>query len=294
MIDAHTRLALLLGYPVEHSRSPLIHNTAFQVQGINAVYLALPVPAAALPAAVEGLRAFRVLGANVTIPHKEAVLPLLDTCTERARAVGAVNTIVCQHGDDPEAPPRLLGDNTDVAGFVAPLVDYRARIEGAAATVLGAGGAARAVTYGLLTTFRPARLTLAARRPVQADRLAADLAAVDDRGVLRVVPLAEAAGAVEASALVVNTTPVGMHPAVDATPWPAGASVAPGHLVYDLIYNPRRTRLLREAAAAGAVVIGGLPMLVEQAAAAYEQWTGRPMPVGAVRTAVQREIEHAA
>lgn len=275
-IDADTKLVTLLGRPVEHSLSPLIHNTAFQAQGVNAVYVATPVHPDNLPAGVAGLEALQFLGANVTVPHKEGVRALLDDVSERAAAVGAVNTIVCE--DD-----GLRGDNTDVDGFLNPLVDTVGEsMRDAPMLVFGAGGAARAVVYGLLARYAPEQLTLVARRPAQAEALAADVAEYDPQDALRVTTFDDAGDAVRGSRLLVNATPLGMSPETDGTPWPDADDFTPDHVAYDLVYNPEETRFLRDAAAQGATTIGGLDMLVEQAAAAYEQWTGREMPTAAV------------
>jgi shikimate dehydrogenase len=281
-IDAKTQVVTLLGHPVEHSLSPRIHNTAFEAQGVNAVYVATAVRPKHVEDAVAGLRAMRFLGANVTVPHKEAVRPLLDDVSERAAAVGAVNTIV-RDGD------TLHGDNTDVEGFLTPLAEQVGdAIADTRMLVFGAGGAARAVTYGLLDRYRPARLTLVARRPEQAETLAADLDGYDARDALRVSTFDDAAPAVRASRLLVNATPLGMAPdRTDQTPWPDATDFTPDHVAYDLVYNPEETRFLRDAAAQGATTIGGLAMLVEQAAAAYEQWTGHPMPTDAVYEALR-------
>ena len=283
-LDAQTRLAVLLGQPVAHSLSPLMHNAAFHAQGVNAVYLAAPVPPDALEAAVAGLRALGSLGANVTIPHKETVRAYLDAETERAAAVGAVNTLAWEE----KAGRRLLrGDNTDVAGFLAPLEEHAEQLHGAEVLIFGAGGAARAACCALLTTYAPARLTLAARSPQKAERMAADFSQHDTRAALRVAPLGDAGAAVRTAALLVNATPLGMYPHTDGTPWVCSADFSEGQLAYDLVYNPRQTRFLREAAARGAAPLGGLEMLIGQAAAAYRQWTGREMPLEAVRVALQ-------
>ena len=153
--------------------------------------------------------------------------------------------------------------------------------------IFGAGGAARAVAFALLRAYQPRRLTLAARTPARAERLAQDLAPYDSTAALRVVPLAEARPAVQQSRLLVNATPVGMHPHVEATPWPDAAAFSDGQLVYDLIYKPEQTRLLRDAAARGTHTLGGLDMLIRQAAASYAEWTGREMPVDRVREALR-------
>ena len=283
-IDATTQLVTLLGHPVEHSLSPLIHNAAFRAQGVNAAYVATPVRPEALDAAVDGLRALQFLGANVTTPHKEAVRPLLDEVTDRARAVGAVNTIVRDADTD-----RLRGDNTDIEGFLQPLSEAVGdTLEGAPMLVFGAGGAARAVVYGLLTRYGPERLTIVARRAEQAEGLAADFTDHDPNDALRVSSFEEAALSVRTSRLVVNATPLGMAPERRRqTPWPSPVDFSDEHVVYDLVYTPEETRLLREAAAEGATPIGGLDMLVEQAAAAYRQWTGRDMPRDTVYEALR-------
>jgi shikimate dehydrogenase len=284
-IDANTRVVTLLGHPVEHSRSPRIHNTAFRAQGVNAVYVATPVRPDDLAGAVEGVRALQFWGANVTVPHKEAVCSLLDTVSERAAAVGAVNTIVREARE--EGPDRLRGDNTDVAGFRAPLGEAAGPLDGAPMLVFGAGGAARAVVYALLTEYGPDRLTVVARRPEQAEQLAADFAAHDPGGALRTTTFDAAAPAVRHSRLLVNATPLGMAPDTEGTPWPAADDFHADQVAYDLVYAPAETRFLRDAAGQGATTIGGLAMLVEQAAAAYAQWTGREMPRGTVYEALR-------
>lgn len=284
-IDAHTRLVGVMGHPVSHSRSPQMHNAAFRAQGLNFAYLALPVLPSRLTAAVHGLQALGFAGANVTLPHKHAVAALMDTLSAHAEAVGAVNTIVCRQE---QGTVRMHGDNTDVAGFLEPLRPSAARLHGTAMLIFGAGGAARAVVYALLTTFAPARLTLAVRNPAAAEALAGAFAGLDTRGALDVVPLSEARAAVRASTLLVNATPLGMTPHTDTTPWPDASDFSPHQLVYDLVYIPEKTRLLHDAAARRADTLGGLDMLIAQAAASYIQWTEKPMPVEVVRDVLRR------
>mgnify|MGYP006271525071 FL=1 len=284
-ITAHTDLVTLLGHPVEHSQSPRIHNAAFAAQDVDAVYVATPVRPERVADAVAGLRAMQFLGANVTIPHKQAVMPHLDALTERAQAVGAVNTIVRERDGD---AVRLRGDNTDVPGFLLPLEEVDADLTAQDAVVLGAGGAARAVVYGLLTRFAPSRLTLVARRPEQADALVNAMASFDAAGGLRTTTFDAAAPAVRSSRLIVNATPLGMAPDVDRTPWPDASDFSEGQIAYDLVYNPEETRFLREAAACGTTPIGGFGMLLGQAAVAYTQWTGQPFPYDAVDAALAR------
>lgn len=278
--EAPTRLVALLGDPVAHSRSPAIHDAAFRALGLPFVYVACRVARGDLPAAVAGLAALGAAGANVTLPHKEAAAALVDRLTPAATATRAVNTLV------PLAGGGWEGDNTDVAGFLDPLAPHRAALTGAETVVLGAGGAARAVAYALLTALAPARVTIAARTPARAERLAADLAAFDPGGALAVVPFDEAAPAVRRAALAVNATPVGLPPHTDVTPWPDATDFRPGQLVYDLVYAPGETRLLRDAAARGARTLDGRAMLLAQAAAAFARWTGHAMPLDAARAAL--------
>lgn len=285
-IDAQTQLVTLFGDPVAYSLSPLIHNTAFQAQDVNAVYVTTRVEDADLPAAVEGLRAMHFLGANVTSPHKEAIRPLLDAVSPRAEAVGAVNTIVSRSQEDGRL--TLQGDNTDVSGFLEPLQPHDDRLASSEMLIFGAGGAARAVIYALLTEYAPTRLTLAVRTPAKAEPVARDFSDYDANHALQVVPMNEAGAALRASTLIVNATPLGMHPNPDSTPWPDADDFSAEQIVYDLVYSPRMTRLLREAQAQGATTIGGLDMLIGQAAAAYFQWTGRSMPMETVREALQQ------
>lgn len=281
LVDAHTRLAALLGDPVEHSLSPLIHNTAFRAQSVNIAYVAFRVPARHVESAVKGLRALDFVGANVTAPHKQTVIPALDELSPQARAIGAVNTIIRREDG------RLTGDNTDITGFLAPLLDVAAEIRGAPMVILGSGGAARAVAYALLSTFEPETLTIAARTPENAERLASDLAEHDTDGALRVENSSNNDDIVARSRLVVNATPVGTHPNTNETPISNPDALGPDHVVYDLVYNPEKTRLLHEADERRARTIGGLDMLVAQAAAAYVQWTGHEMPVDVVRSALR-------
>lgn len=280
----------LLGWPVSHSRSPAMHNAAFQAAGIAGVYVPMPVPPDRIEAAVRGLVALGFRGANVTIPHKQTVIPFLDEISPAARAIGAVNTIAVRENG------RLCGDNTDAPGFLADLVAQDIRLPelvAGGALILGAGGSARAIVYALATAGIP--ILLAARRSEQAQHLLADLLphlpssarlhaltpgpAPDFSGMLRSL-------APSAPRLIVNCTPLGMSSRVDASPWPDDAPFRRDQIVYDLVYNPPETRLLAQARAAGARGLNGLGMLLHQGALAWEQWVGRPAPLAAMRAAL--------
>ena len=261
----------LTGYPLSHSLSPQLHNAALRACGLKGSYKLLPAQTEAeLRALLERLRNGDLHGLNVTIPHKQTIIPLLDELTPTARAIGAVNTIY-RVGD------TLIGDNTDAAGFWADLnksltiknsqltIKYRALI-------LGAGGAARAIAYALAT--HGWELTIAVRRLKQAQELAANLQ-THTRAQIQTYSLVYSSLITHQSSLIINATPLGMTPHVDTSPWLKNLPFPSESAVYDLVYNPRETRLVRDARAAGLPAVTGLGMLIEQAALAFELWTGQ-------------------
>jgi shikimate dehydrogenase len=266
----------VIGYPLAHSISPAFQQPAFDHLQLDVRYRAYETPPAALAAFFAGLRAGDWLGCNVTIPHKRAVLDLVDGVAEEARLIGAVNTVV--KGPD----GRLVGHNTDAGGFLRALVEDAAfDPRGKGAVLLGAGGAALAVAVALVRAGAD-RLWLANRTPGRAEALADSLAHGFPGAPVEVVPLEQAAlrRPLAEAALLVNGTSVGMAhgPAPEATPLPV-ALLGPHLVVYDLVYNPPETPLLRAAARAGARTQEGLPMLIYQGALAFERWTGRAAPV---------------
>lgn len=275
-IRASTGFAALLGDPVSHSLSPALHNAAFVEQGLDFVYLACAVGADRLAGAMDGLWALGARGANITIPHKREALAHVAEATPIAEALGAANTLV-------RTEAGWRADNTDGAGFVAPLNAHRQRLADAPVVVFGAGGAARAVIYAAAVELQASKITIAARRPEQAERLADDLRPVTGATRLMATSFAEASAAVREATLLVNATPLGMGDG--QTPWPKAEAFHDGQIVYDLVYRPMRTPLLEAAASRGATPIGGLPMLIGQAAAAYRQWTGRDFPEAVARAA---------
>lgn len=252
-----------MGDPVGHSLSPTIHNAAAQALGIDLTYAACRVEPDALANATRGLWALGAVGANVTIPHKQTVLSLATSASATARALGAANTLV-------RRAEGWHADNTDVEGFLAPLGPYRQQLKGGSAVVFGAGGAARAVVYGL-KTVGVSYVTVVARRTGQAEQVLADL---DVDGEAH--PFDDVRHRVTEAGIVVNATPVGMR--LDETPWPDASVFRGNQIVYDLLYRPAETRLMRDARSQGATAIGGLPMLVAQAGASFQQWTGRDFP----------------
>jgi shikimate dehydrogenase len=267
----------ILGWPVEHSRSPAMHNAAFRAKGLDCVYVRFPVHPDNVASAVRGLRALGVRGANVTVPHKEAVIPHLDEVTREARAIGAVNTIVREHD-------RLIGHNTDAPGLSRALAEAQVKLEGARIVVLGAGGAARAAVVGLANQGA-SQIAIAARRPGQAAALAAEL------GSACACPLSAGsmerealASAFEEATLVVQSTSATLATAPDAAAFAAALpleALRPDAAVVDLVYKPRETTVLAEARARGLKAVDGLGMLLHQGALAFELWTHlhAPLPV---------------
>lgn len=283
-IDGKTIVIGLIGWPVGHSYSPAMHNAAAAALGLNLAYVPLPVSPERLPDALRGLPALGIRGVNVTVPHKEAVLPHLHAIYPAARVIGAVNTIVVGDG-------LLTGFNTDWSGFLADLESNRLALYGRDCLILGAGGSARAVAYALLR--RGSRVTVAARRPEQARHLAADMGpAFPDAAAVAVVNLDEAVATAAHldEPIIINTTPLGMSgERVALSPWPDDAPFPAGAFVYDLIYNPSPTRLMEQARAAGIRAADGLGMLVGQAAEAFEVLTGRRPDPAVMRRAIQQE-----
>jgi shikimate dehydrogenase len=258
----------VFGNPVVHSLSPVMHNAAFAATGYNGVYAAIRVKDIRL--AVSGMRALGLRGASITIPHKESVLACLDYIDPAAHRIKAVNTIVNDAGS-------LKGFNTDCDGVIQALAE-KIPIKGRQVAVIGAGGAARAVAFTVVG--QGAQATIFNRTREKGEALAADLG-VDFK------PLAEFTG--EACDILVNTTPVGMSPQREDTPIPADR-LRPGLVVMDIVYNPMKTRLLREAEAAGCATIDGVSMFVRQGVRQFELWTGLPAPVEIMRMAVEAEL----
>lgn len=279
-ISASTQLVGLLGWPVRHSASPQMHNAAFAARRMNWRYLAFPVAPDRVEAAVAGLPALGLRGANVTVPHKQAVMPFLDRWTPAAEAIGAVNTIVVQEDG------QLLGDNTDAAGFIADLHAHGVDPAGQRVAVIGAGGSARAVVYGLAEAGA-ARLSLLNRTVAKAEALAQAMRAYFPETAIGTGAFPDDVPDVAQHVdLIVNCTSLGMDPRVEGLPWDEETEFREGQTVYDLVYNPAVTRLLQLATADGAQAIGGLGMLVYQGAIAWEKWTGEPAPVDVMQRAV--------
>ncbi|MHC1783173.1 MAG: shikimate dehydrogenase [Anaerolineaceae bacterium] len=271
----------LAGFPVSHSLSPVLHQAALAAHALTGEYRIYSIPPEEVPngflSLFQEMREGRLDGLNITVPYKETVLSFLDQLSPAAQGVGAVNTIYFRDG-------QLVGDNTDIDGFCEDLGNLEWRIcevTNKKALVLGAGGAARSVVYVLLNDGWT--VTISARRPEQAMALARDFSGLSSD--ILCVPLDERLSQLDVD-LIVNTTPVGMYPNINASPWPAGQPLPPKAAIYDLIYFPAESLLMRAASCSR----NGLGMLVEQAALAFEIWTGFPAPRAEMRRAAEQQL----
>ncbi|NTW54204.1 MAG: shikimate dehydrogenase [Chlorobaculum sp.] len=280
----------LIGRHVDYSWSPLIHNTAFEALGLPCVYTIFNIPSPELvDDALKGSRALGIAGFNVTIPFKKTVVPLLDELSDDAKAIGAVNTIVNDNG-------RLLGYNTDIAGFADPLLPMAESIRNKPVCIFGNGGAALAAVESFRLHFSPSSVLLVVRDIQKAEDMIEEYAYRDIVTICsgREIDQPACSKRIRDCRVIVNATPVGTAGRVEH-----GHNILPtghgllhdGQIVYDMVYNPLETPLLADARAAGATIVPGIEMLIAQAARSFSIWTGLEMPVDLVRKTVLAEIE---
>ncbi|NET68692.1 MAG: shikimate dehydrogenase [Moorea sp. SIO1G6] len=283
-ITGTTKLLGVIGDPVEHSLSPLMHNQAIASLGVDYVYLPLPVKSADLKNAIAGFEAIGLVGFSITIPHKQTIIPLLSEISTVAQGVGAVNTVY-------RTDQGWIGTNTDIAGFITPLQGYNRDWTQTTVVILGCGGAARAVVVGC-AELGCSEIHVLGRNQDKLGQfkqswINSSLAITIDTHPWEQLPelLAQAN-------LLVNATPVGMYPKVEQSPVDqlAMARLPENAIAYDLIYTPNPTQFLRQAKERGAIAIDGLEMLVQQGAAAFKIWLGQTPPVDIMRHALQEKL----
>ncbi len=269
---------LLFGHPMEHSWSPIMHNTALQHYGLDGTYYAVDLQNNELSDLAGFLNKDSFLGANVTIPYKQVIADYLDTIDHSAEKIGAINTIVKQDY-------RLKGYNTDYEGFLSPLEKYREQIEGGGAIIFGTGGATKAIVWALKDLGTEV-IYLVSRTPAR-------ISSFEEIDQTEVVSYDQWTSFADEVQLVVNATPLGMSPNISKSPvretetkWLAD------HLCYDIVYNPLKTKFLRQAEKVGATTIGGLEMLIEQGSRSFELWTGLPFPIEKVKTKLYERLEN--
>ncbi|MEC9258285.1 MAG: shikimate dehydrogenase [Candidatus Poribacteria bacterium] len=281
-INGQTRIVGVIGDPVQHSRSPQMHNAAIVERKLDYVYVPFHVRSGELQEAIEGFKALNVLGVNVTIPHKQTVMPILDDVSHEATLIGAANTLIFCDG-------RVSGDNTDAQGFLRAMTEEGIDIPvGGSAVVLGAGGAARAVV-GALALSGLDLITIANRTEWKAIQFEKDLATISETEISAVDLASNQLNlAIRSADLLVNTTSVGMQETDQLLIDPDFLN--PGTIVYEIVYTPPETPLLRVAREKGCQTIGGIGMLVHQGAIAFEKWIGIVPNVETMRIALKQAL----
>lgn len=271
-ITGKTKLLGVIGDPIEHSLSPIMHNAAIEKMGLDFIYV--PFRVRDLKPAIAGFAAIDLQGFSITIPHKQAIIPLLSEITDAAKAIGAVNTVW-------KGESGWIGTNTDITGFLAPLRSLAPSV----AVVLGNGGAARAVVAGC-AELGCSEIHVVGRSKLQEFQAAWNLSALKTHTWDQLSDLLPHAD------LIVNTTPIGMSPNFDDSPITdhQAEQIQENAIAYDLIYVPNPTRFLKQAQQQGATAIDGLEMLVQQGAAALEIWTQQEVPVEVMRQALQNHL----
>lgn len=274
----------IIGFPLEHTLSPAMHNAAFAKLGLDYEYVPFEVSPDDLREALYGLRALRLRGFNVTIPHKETIIPMLDEVTKVARDIGAVNTVAIEDG-------KSVGYNTDGPGFINSLKeDAKFDPKGKKAVIIGAGGASRAVAT-MLAAAGIKSVVFSDMIDAKAKHLAGYIRTQMDIPAIAVkIDSHDLQESLDGSELLVNASPVGMYPKISESPLPEKIKLHSGLTVYDLVYNPQETELLKAARAVGAKSCSGLGMLVRQGALAFTIFTGEEAPIDVMWTAAQAEL----
>lgn len=282
-IKGTTKLLGVIGDPVKHSLSPLMHNSAIAELGLDYIYIPLPVTPENLAQAIAGFEAISLVGFNITIPHKQAIMPYLAEITPTATMVGAVNTVW-------RTEKGWKGTNTDVAGFIAPLKTLSRDWSKITPVILGNGGAARAVVVGL-AELGCSQIHVVGRNQHKLDAFSQSWQASPQiSSMLQIHLWPELASLIPHTKLLVNTTPVGMSPQIEYSPVDASLmqKLSPDAIAYDLIYNPSPTQFLKLAKKQGSIAIDGLEMLVQQGASALQIWLQQSVPIKTMRESLHR------
>ena len=269
----NTQIIGIIGHPIKHSYSPFIHNVAIELMKLDYVYLPFDVPSSNLRGALKGMTALGIRGFNVTIPHKESAIQYMNNLSEEVTMIGSVNTIVNDQG-------KLNGHNTDAYGILETLLPFKDDILGNQVCVIGAGGSARTVVYTLIRHFKPKKLFIINRNERRAENLKDFFTEKMKFSSIKTKELIPPAAfeVMKDSKLIIHATPVGMNPNENDSITTSSDVFSKGQIVFDLVYNPQNTLLLKTASKAGAKTINGLGMLVNQAAKSFELWTGVDFP----------------
>jgi shikimate dehydrogenase len=281
-IEPGFSVCALFGHPVGHSLSPAMHNAGFEALGLPLVYVAHDVEPGRLPDAIRSARTLGYRGLSITIPHKVAALECMDEVDATARAIGCINTVVNDDG-------RLIGHNSDGRGAINALRAAGADPEGRRVLVIGSGGAARAIAMSLAMQARPADLLLLGVVPDELARLAADVGRQLPGVRSQALDQTTLGPAMGEAQIVIHCTPIGMHPQSAQSLVPA-TLFSSKQVVFDVVYNPRKTKLLADADAAGCRTISGIEMFLGQALVQFELWTGRPAPSDVMRCVLEERL----
>jgi len=277
IIDNNTKLIGIVGHPIKHSLSPLMQNISFALGKLSYIYVPFDVPSNNLEDAIKGMLALGIRGFNITLPHKEKIIQYLEDVSEEAGVIGAVNTVVNENG-------YLHGYNTDSHGITKSLQPYKEELNGAIVTVIGSGGAARSVVYNLIRHHKIKSMNIINRTLQRAEFLRDYFSSKMHFNNITPLELVspDLVDVFKNSKLIVNTTSLGMYPNVDDSPVDFPDSFHEGQIVFDVVYNPLKTKFLQLAESRGAKIINGLQMFIEQGAKSFELWTGEEMNVGEI------------
>ncbi len=285
-INNNTKIVGVIGHPIKHTLSPVMHNYAFNKLNLDYVYLPFDISSTGLKDSLKGMLALGIKGFNVTIPHKERIIEYMDELSDSAKIVGAVNTVVNDNG-------KLIGYNTDVNGIINTLEDFKDDINGKTVSVLGAGGAARSVIYTLINHFNVKKINIINRTVEKAESLKDYFSSkmlFEKIKAYELIP-PDVTEVLAKSKLIINASSIGMSPKDDDSPTTIPESFNKNQIVFDIVYNPRKTRFLALAKEEGALTINGLKMFVAQGAKAFELWTSENMPTDQILELLSKEKE---
>ena len=281
-----TKIVGVMGHPIKHSFSPLMHNISFEMLNLNYIYLPFDVTVANLKTALKGMVALGIRGVNVTLPFKEKIGQYLSDISDEAGIVGSVNTVVNENG-------VLHGHNTDVHGIIETIAPFKDEITGNTVTVIGAGGASRSVLYSLIKEFKPERINIVNRTSDKAESLKEYFVSkmlFENIHTFELVP-PDLVGVFSDSKMIINSSSIGMTPNIDDSPTNIAESFNKDQVVFDVVYTPSKTKFLQLAEQQGAIALNGLKMFVEQGAKSFELWTEQEMPKEKIYKALQSYME---
>lgn len=281
-----TQIVGVMGHPIKHSFSPLMHNISFEILDLNYIYLPFDVTITNLKTALKGMIALGIKGVNVTLPLKEKIGQYLNEISDEAGIVGSINTVVNENGS-------LHGYNTDVHGIIETLAPFKDEIVNQTVTVIGSGGAARSVLYALIKDFKPGKINIVNRTADKAESLKEYFISkmlFEEIHSYELLP-PDLVGLFKDSKLIVNATSIGMTPAVDDAATTIAESFHKEQIVFDVVYTPLKTKLLEIAEGQGAIALNGLKMFIEQGAKSFELWTDKEMPKEKIYTAIKSYMQ---